>query len=141
MANRGYKASLKSNGEGGYIVTFKGIPEAITEIWSMEEFQKTATDCLITAIDFYIEDRKTFPLPEEVDENEKDVVYLPVSVMAKVLLLNTMVSCNIRPVDLAKKMHIHPQDVTRILNTNHTTKIDTLAKALKVLGKNLQVSI
>lgn len=63
------------------------------------------------------------------------------SVMAKVLLLNTMVSCNIRPVDLAKKMHIHPQNVTRILNTNHTTKIDTLAKALKVLGKNLQVSI
>ncbi len=141
MANRGYKASLKPNGVGGYIVTFKDVPEAITEIWSMDEFEKTATDCLITAIDFYIEDRKTFPLPVEVSDNDKEVVYLPVSVMAKVLLLNTMVLGNVRPVDLAKKMNITPQDVTRILNTNHTTKIDTLAKALKVLGKNLQVCI
>ena len=56
MANRGYKASLKPNGESGYIVTFKDVPEAITEIWSMDEFEKTATDCLITAIDFYIEE-------------------------------------------------------------------------------------
>lgn len=141
MANRGYKVSLKPNGESGYIVTFKDVPEAITEIWSMDEFEKTATDCLITAIDFYIEDRRKFPLPVEVNAKDKDFVYLPVSVMAKVLLLNTMVESNIRPVDLAKEMQITPQDVTRILNSKHTTKIDTIAHALKVLGKQLQVSI
>lgn len=52
-----------------------------------------------------------------------------------------MVSGNIRPVDLAKKMGIKPQEVNRIIDTGHTTKIDTIAKALDVLGKNLQLSI
>ena len=61
--------------------------------------------------------------------------------MAKILLLNTMVNYNIRPADLAKKMKITPQEVTRIIDTGHTTKIDTIASALKALGKSLNVSI
>ena len=59
----------------------------------------------------------------------------------KMLLLNVMVSSNIRACDLVRKMHIKPQEVNRIIDTGHTTKIDTIAKALDVLGKNLQLSI
>lgn len=141
MSDKAYKATVVPNGEGGFIVSFKDIPEALTEISSMDEFQAVAKDCLITAIDFYIEDHRVFPLPENVDEGETNVIKLPISIMAKILLLNTMVLGDVRPADLARKMHIRPQDVTRIIDTNHVTKIDTIAKALSVLGKNMQVSI
>lgn len=140
MFSRDYPATLTPNGEGGYIVTFRDVPEAITEIWDKNELKETATDCLVTAVDFYIEDHRLFPAPSKTKKNDV-IIQLPISISAKILLLNTMVSGNIRPVDLAKKMGIKPQEVNRIIDTGHTTKIDTIAKALSVLGKNLQLSI
>ena len=140
MFSRDYPAVLTPNGEGGFIVTFPDVPEAITEIWNKEELKKTATDCLVTAVDFYIEDHRLFPAPSK-PKKDNVIIQLPISISAKILLLNTMVSGNIRPVDLAKKMGIKPQEVNRIIDTGHTTKIDTIAKALDVLGKNLQLSI
>ncbi|MEF2913268.1 MAG: type II toxin-antitoxin system HicB family antitoxin [Succinivibrio sp.] len=140
MFSRDYPATLTPNGEGGYIVTFRDVPEAITEIWDKNELKETATDCLVTAVDFYIEDHRLFPAPSKTKKDDV-IIQLPTSISAKILLLNTMVSGNIRPVDLAKKMGIKPQEVNRIIDTGHTTKIDTIAKALSVLGKNLQLSI
>ena len=140
MFSRDYPATLTPNGEGGYIVTFRDVPEAITEIWDKNELKETATDCLVTADDFYIEDHRLFPAPSKTKKDDV-IIQLPISISAKILLLNTMVSGNIRPVDLAKKMGIKPQEVNRIIDTGHTTKIDTIAKALSVLGKNLQLSI
>lgn len=140
MFSRDYPATLTPNGEGGYIVTFRDVPEAITEIWDKNELKETATDCLVTAVDFYIEDHRLFPTPSKTKKDDV-IIQLPISISAKILLLNTMVSGNIRPVDLAKKMGIKPQEVNRIIDTGHTTKIDTIAKALSVLGKNLQLSI
>ena len=140
MFSRDYPATLTPNGEGGYIVTFRDVPEAITEIWDKNQLKETATDCLVTAVDFYIEDHRLFPAPSKTKKDDV-IIQLPISISAKILLLNTMVSGNIRPVDLAKKMGIKPQEVNRIIDTGHTTKIDTIAKALSVLGKNLQLSI
>ena len=140
MFSRDYPATLTPNGEGGYIVTFRDVPEAITEICDKNELKETATDCLVTAVDFYIEDHRLFPAPSKTKKDDV-IIQLPISISAKILLLNTMVSGNIRPVDLAKKMGIKPQEVNRIIDTGHTTKIDTIAKALSVLGKNLQLSI
>lgn len=140
MFSRDYPATLTPNGEGGYIVTFRDVPEAITEIWDKNELKETVTDCLVTAVDFYIEDHRLFPAPSKTKKDDV-IIQLPISISAKILLLNTMVSGNIRPVDLAKKMGIKPQEVNRIIDTGHTTKIDTIAKALSVLGKNLQLSI
>lgn len=140
MFSRDYPATLTPNGEGGYIVTFRDVPEAITEIWDKNELKETATDCLVTAVDFYIEDHRLFPAPSKTKKDDV-IIQLPISISAKILLLNTMVSGNIRPVDLAEKMGIKPQEVNRIIDTGHTTKIDTIAKALSVLGKNLQLSI
>lgn len=50
-----------------------------------------------------------------------------------------MIDDNIRPVDLARKMKVRTQDVTRILNIGHTTKIDTIEQALKALDKHMYI--
>ena len=73
-------------------------------------------------------------------ENEV-LIPLPISVVAKILLLNTMVEGNIRAADLARKMNIKAQEVNRIINLRHNTKIDTIQTALKALNKDFQLAV
>ena len=135
-----YPAFVTSNGEGGSSIAFRDIPEAISEAWPDEDILEVATDALITAIDFYIEDQRKLPEPSEQKDGEI-MVELPISIACKVTLLNCMVENNIRPVDLAKKMGTTPQTVNRILNLRHNTKIDTLGNAFKALGKELVLRV
>lgn len=126
--------------DGGYVVTFRDIPEAITQGASLEEARAAALDALVTAMDFYLEDGRTVPAASEPAEGE-DVVSLPLSVAAKVLLLNEMVSQRLRPADLARQMGVLPQEVTRIMDLQHQTRIDTLAKAFKAVGRTLDLQV
>ena len=136
MSSYQYPMTVESNGEGGFIAFFRDVPESR----SLDELKEDALSALITAIDFYIEDGREFPAPSELQTGDM-AVDLPASVVAKVLLLNTMVQANIRPADLARKMHIKPQEVTRITDIKHSTKIDTLQNAFKALGKELVLEL
>ena len=135
-----YPALLRDNKEGGDIVSFRDVPEAITEIWSMDELQDTAVDALVTVLEMYFEKNRVFPEPSKPKKNEV-MVALPLIVVAKMLLLNVMVSSNIRPCDLARKMHIKPQEVNRIIDLQHKTKMDTIDSAMRALGKSLQLTV
>ncbi len=135
-----YPVSLINNEEGGYVLTFRDVPEVISEIWSMDELQKTGADALISGADMYYETKTVFPEPSEPKENEV-LIKLPFSAVAKILLHNAMLSANIRPSDLAKKMGKMPQEVNRIIDLKHNTKIDTIQDAFRALGKDLNVSV
>lgn len=140
MASYQYPATIESNGEGGFIASFRDVPEAITEADDLEELKNNARDALITAIDFYIEDRREFPAASELQTGDL-AIGLPASVIAKIMLLNTMVAANVRPADLARKMNIKPQEVTRITDIRHATKIDTIQNAFRALGKDLVLEL
>ena len=43
--------------------------------------------------------------------------------------------------DLAGRMRVKPQEVTRIVNVHHATKIDSLADAFATLGRRLELSL
>jgi antitoxin HicB len=120
--------------DGGYTVTFRDIPEAITQGDSYEEAALMAQDALATAMEFYFEDNRPVPLPSQPLDGEV-MVELPLSVWSKVLLLNEMLSQHVSQAELAKRLGVKPQQVTRIVNLEHTTKIDTLVEAFKALGK------
>ena len=140
MVNFSYPVSVQSNNEGGFIATFPDVPEANTEAWDLDELKTNAQDALITAIDFYIEDHRQFPSPSK-GRNGDMVIDLPASVDIKILLLNLMVSHNVRPVDLARKMRVKPQKINRIIDVRHATKIDTIQKAIKALGRDLEFKL
>jgi antitoxin HicB len=67
------------------------------------------------------------------------VIELPASIAAKVLLLNEMIAQKVRPAQLARRLQVKPQEVTRLIDLNHTTKIDGIAAALKALGKTMEI--
>lgn len=129
-----------SETDGGFTVTFRDIPEAITQGDTREEARAMAVDALVTALDFYIEDARAVPAATPAQAGE-EWVSLPLSVEAKVLLLNEMVQQRLRPADLARKLGVKPQEVTRIVDLHHTTKIDTLAEAFGAVGRRLELHV
>ena len=135
MANP-YPVRLTPDG-GGFLVQFPDIPEAITYGATREEALQLAKDALLTALEFYFEDLREVPKPAPVGRGE-DSVELPPSIAVKVQLLNEMVHQRIKQVDLAKRMHVSPTQVNRMVNLRHATKIDTLSEAFKALGKRLE---
>ena len=122
------------------MVSFPDIPEALTGAPSRDEVIAMAADALTTAMDFYFEDRRPVPSPS-LPKRGQVMIDLPPSVGAKVLLLNEMLAQGTRPSDLARLMNIRPQEVNRLTTLRHPTKIDTVADALKALGKRLELSL
>ncbi|SEB25428.1 type II toxin-antitoxin system HicB family antitoxin [Variovorax sp. YR216] len=134
-----YPARVTRDGDG-YLVTFPDIPEAVTGAKDKAEAIELAADALTTAMDFYFEDRRPVPMPSPLKKGQI-AVDLPVSVSAKVLLLNEMIAQGKRPAELARLMHTRPQEVTRLVDLHHATKIDTIAAALHAMGKRLDIRI
>lgn len=135
-----YPAHFKAADEGGFVVTFRDIPEAITQGETEAEAMEMAADALLTAMEFYFEDKRQVPTPSDALDGEV-MVPLPASVWAKVLLLNEMLKQKVTASDLARRMGKTPQDIQRLTNLAHATKIDTIAEAIEKLGRRLDVAI
>lgn len=133
-----FPVKLSKEPEGGYTVTFPDIPEAITCGESIEDALYHAKDVLESAMDFYLDDKRPVPAPSKPKRGQH-TVELPASVAAKVLLLNEMSGQKVRPAQLARRMKVTPQEVTRLTSLRHATKIDGIALALKALGKTLEI--
>jgi len=134
-----YAAKLRRDGDQ-WLVTFRDIPEAMTSGATREEALGLASDALLTAMDFYFEDQRAVPEPSKPRRGEA-LVGLPASTAAKVLLLNEMVSQHVRASTLARRMGTTPQEMNRIVDLRHATKIDTVAHALNALGKKLELRV
>jgi antitoxin HicB len=133
-----YRVRLTPAEEGGYVVTFPDIPEAITQGEDVADALMHAGDALESALEFYFEARRPIPLPSRPRRGQH-LVELPVSVAAKVLLLNEMLRQRVRPAELARRIGTTPQEVNRLTDIRHTSKIDGVATALRALGKRLFV--
>jgi antitoxin HicB len=134
-----YPVKLTADKEsGGFVVTFPDIPEAITQGETAEEALKMAQDALETALDFYFDDRRAVPAPSKPKRGQR-LVTLPVSIEAKVLLLNEMIRQRVRPAELARRLRTTPQAVNRLVNIRYVSKIDGIAGAMAALGKSLEV--
>jgi antitoxin HicB len=133
-----FPAKFSPAEEGGYVVTFPDIPEAITQGEDIEDALLHAADALESALDFYFAAGRRVPLPSRPKRGQR-MIDLPASLSAKVLLLNEMIAQKVRPAELARRLRITPQEVTRLIDLRHSTKIDGIAGALKALGKTLEV--
>ncbi len=132
---RGYPVKLRKDGK--YITaSFPDVPEAHTFGKNREHALTMAKEALETAMEFYFDDQRPVPLPSRTKRGQP-VVELAPSVAAKVLLLNEMLRQKVRPVELARRIGTTRQEVNRLTNLKHATKIDRIDVALRALGKRL----
>lgn len=136
-----YPVSLiRDKREGGFVVTFADIPEVITQGDTIDQALAAAKEALELALEFYFEDRRAVPAPSKAKPGQH-VVELPATLSAKVLLLNEMIAQNVRPAELARRLQTTPQEINRLTNVRHTTRIDGIATALQALGKHLDMRV
>lgn len=133
----GYPVNLRRDGKF-ILVTFPDIPEAITQGDNRDHALAMAKEALELAMEFYFDDQRPVPLPSRARKGQA-VVNLSPSVAAKVLLLNEMLRQKVRPSELARRIGTTKQEVNRLTNLRHPTKIDRIDAALQALGKRLIV--
>ncbi len=140
MKRFSYAATFTPDGEGGFVVTFRDLPEAITQGDTEAEALIEATDCLEEAIAARLDDRLEIPEPSPAQTNEH-LVILPIQTALKAALYLTMKEAAITKVQLARLLEVDEKEVRRILDPRHGTKLSTIERALAALGKQIELQL
>lgn len=97
-------------------------------------------DALLTALDFYFEDKRPVPLPSTATSDE-ELVGLTVSISAKVLLMNELLAQGVSRMELARRLRTSRLGVKRLVDPAYAINIDMIAQAVAALGKRLEISV
>src|SRR5690349_13970156 len=119
---RAYPANLTRDPDGGFTVTFRDVPEAITEGDSREEALLRAEDALESALAMYIAGKEPLPASSPAEPGE---VLVPLSAlgMAKAALYNAMRNQGVGRAELARRLRWHLPQVNRVLDLRHASKM------------------
>lgn len=126
--------------DGGFVVTCRDLPEAITQGETIEEAIEQAEGALEAAIESRIEDGMELPMASRPRKGEH-LVRVPVSTAMKAALYIAMREQGVSKSELARRLGLDEKEARRILNPRHTTKVPTLERALHALGKRVEVVV
>ena len=135
-----YPAILEVQPEGGILVTFPDVPEAITEGEDRDEALMYAVDALETALSFYVDERRPLPLPSKAKRGQ--VTVRPSALeSAKLAIYAEMLAQGVRKSELARRLGWHLPQVDRLLRLKHASRIEQLEAAARVLGREIRLSV
>jgi antitoxin HicB len=101
---RAYPATLTPDPDGGFTVTFRDVPEAITEGDSREEALLRAEDALESTLAMYIAAKEPLPAPSKAEAGE-EMVPLSALGMTKTALYDAMREQGVGRAELACRLH------------------------------------
>jgi antitoxin HicB len=130
---RAYPAMLTPDIDGGFTLTFRDVPEAITEGDSRDEALLRAEDALESGLAMYIAAKEPLPSPTAALSDE---IMVPLSAlgMAKAALYDAMREQGVGRAELARRLRWHLAQVTRVLDLRHASKMEQVEAALAALG-------
>ena len=140
MQQLSYPATLKADKTGGYVVTFKDVPEAITQGEDLDDALEQAADALDEAMAGRMRLRDEIPMPSKAGK-DTPLVPLPTATALKVALYRTIREAELSNVKVAKRLGYDEKEVRRLLNPDHASKAQRIEEALGLLGKKVVVSI
>jgi antitoxin HicB len=137
---RAYPAILTPDPDGGFTVTFRDVPEAITEGDTREEALLRAEDALESALAMYIGAKEPLPVPSNAEAGE-EIVPLSALGMAKTALYDAMREQDVGRAELARRLRWHLPQVSRVLDPRHASRMEHVEAALAALGLRLIVEV
>ena len=133
-----YPFTTEQDGDS-ILVEFPGIPGALTQVDPDEHFDDVVRDCLIAALGGYILAHRSPPLP--APRKDLDNVTLDVMTSAKLALAITLSINKISNVEFAEQLGVTEKVVRRLLDLDHSSRIDRLENALGLLGQQLELRV
>ena len=125
---------------GVMVVTFRDLPEAITQAMGAMDASSEAADCLEEAIAGRIADGRDIPLPSPARRAER-MIPVPAPMAAKAALYLAMRNAGLTREELARKLGCDPREVRRMLDPRHPTKLPRIKEALDVFGMRLVIGV
>lgn len=135
-----YPIVLEAQPEGGFVVTFPDVPEAITQGEDEDEALLYAIDALETALSFYVDDRKPLPVPSKPKRGQKTVRPSALE-CAKLGVYRAMTEQGIKKSELARRLGWHMPQVDRLFDLRHASRLDQIEAAARALGRHVEVSV
>jgi len=134
-----YPVILEAQPEGGFVVTFPDVPEAITQGEDKDESLLYAVDALETALSFYMDARKPLPVPSPAEG--RPAVRPSALECAKLGVYQAMIEQGLRKTDLARRLGWHLPQVDRLFDLNHASRFDQIEAAARALGRHIEVRV
>lgn len=133
-----YPATFTELEEGGYLVTFRDFPEAITEGDDFKDATANAMDCLDEAVAGRIDDDEDLPAPSRRQADEHFIA-LPVESAMKAALYLSVRAQGLNKSQLAQRLGVDEKVARRLLNPHYSTKADKMQAALAALDAVVEV--
>ena len=136
-----YPATLTPDADdGGFVVTFVNVSEAITQGDNVDDARREAADCLEEAIANRIMTGVSIPKPSPVKKG-KYAITLPAQTAAKAALYIAIQEAKVTKTELAKRLRCDEKEVRRLLDPRHPSKLSRLESALAAVGQRLIVGV
>ena len=120
---------------GVFVISFRDVPEAISQGAGEGDALWQASDCLGEAIAGRIADGREIPKASRAARGER-MIPLPAQMAAKAAVYLAMREAGMTNVQLARKLGCDEKEVRRMLNPKHPTKLPRIKEVLDVLGKD-----
>lgn len=136
-----YPATLTPDAkDGGFVVTFVDVPEAITQGEDVEDALREAADCLEEAIANRVVMGLPIPHPSPVKKRQY-AVPLAAQTATKAALYIALQEAKITKAELAKRLRCDEKEVRRLLDPRHPSKLPRIESALAAVGQRLVVGL
>lgn len=134
-----YPVELLPAEEGGFVVTFPDVPEAITQGESEEEALLYAKDALGTALAMYVDAQRDLPSPSPAQG--RPVASPDALECAKLGIYQAMREQGVRKTELARRLHWHMPQVDRLLDLGHASRFSQIEQAVAALGRRVVLDV
>lgn len=136
-----YPAKFTRAIEGGWLITFRDLPEAISQAEESEDREEVASGCLQAAIEGRIGYDMGLLPPASLARRGEVLISLPLETAAKAALCVAMKEAGVSKSELARRLHVGEKEVRRMLDTGHATKFPRLDLAVRALWRRLEISL
>lgn len=126
--------------DGGWVITCRDLPEAISQADANEDRIDVAEGCLQAALESRIRDNEPLPVVSKPRRGEV-VISPPAATAAKAVLYDAMREAGISKSELALRLGVDEKEVRRMLDAGHGTKLPRIAEAVEALGRHLHIAL
>ena len=135
-----YRVKLTPDDNNTFLVTSPDFPEVITFGETREEALHYAVGAFREMIAAKIHDKEAIPAPSKIRAKD-DFITLPLQTEIKVRLYQSMEESGVHKAQLARMMHLHRQEIDRLLDFKQSTSIGKIESAFAALGKQLKIEV
>ena len=135
-----YPAKIEQDEDGRFVVTFPDFGWGATDGATLEEAMDEARDLLRELIATTIREGKALPTPSRPGKR-RPLVVPPLPIALKAAFYEAYRQANISQRRLARALDVGENEVRRMLNPDHATKVGTMDAVLRQLGARVSLTV